>query len=112
VSDHDADILIVGGDPAGAFAARCLASAGASVLLLDASHPREKPCGGGLTKRCVAMVGDVLQENPRARELALQVVVGAAGYRHIRRRAVRSLEPAAAIRVAGRQIRRGLGLAP
>ena len=62
--DYDADVLIVGAGPAGALAARHLARGGASVRLIDASHPREKPCGGGLTERCVAMSGDVLGRVP------------------------------------------------
>jgi len=62
---YDADVLIVGGGPSGAWAARGLALAGARVLVFDASHPREKPCGGGLTARCVALVGDVLAGVPQ-----------------------------------------------
>jgi len=37
-----------------------LARAGASVTMFDASHPREKPCGGGLTGRALALVSDVI----------------------------------------------------
>ena len=45
-------ILIVGAGPAGATAARALASAGARVRLLDrAAFPRNKPCGGGISAR-------------------------------------------------------------
>lgn len=47
------DVAIVGGGPAGAWAARTLASSGARVAVLDPSHPREKPCGGGLTRRAL-----------------------------------------------------------
>jgi geranylgeranyl reductase family protein len=64
MSDFDADVLIVGAGPAGALAAARLARAGVSVRLIDASHPREKPCGGGLTERCVALAGDVLARLP------------------------------------------------
>jgi geranylgeranyl reductase family protein len=53
-------IGIIGAGPAGAMAAVRLARAGASVTLFDASHPREKPCGGGLTGRALALVSDVI----------------------------------------------------
>jgi geranylgeranyl reductase family protein len=42
-------VAILGGGPAGAFAAEQLASAGLRVLLLDEKLAWEKPCGGGLT---------------------------------------------------------------
>lgn len=46
------DAIVVGAGPAGSTAAYRLASAGASVLLLDrARFPRDKPCGGGVTAR-------------------------------------------------------------
>src|SRR5438128_2273583 len=54
-------VAIIGAGPAGAMAAIRLARAGASVQLFDASHPREKPCGGGVTGRALAL---------RARSLA------------------------------------------
>jgi geranylgeranyl reductase family protein len=48
------DVAIVGGGPAGSTAAYRLASAGASVLVLDkATFPRDKPCGGGVTGRAL-----------------------------------------------------------
>ncbi len=53
-------VAIIGAGPAGAMAAFCLARAGASVTLFDPSHPREKPCGGGLTGRALALVSDVI----------------------------------------------------
>jgi geranylgeranyl reductase family protein len=56
----DADIAIVGGGPAGAFAAYLLAREGARVTLFDPSHPREKPCGGGVTGRALALVAPAL----------------------------------------------------
>ena len=44
--------LVVGGGPAGATAARALATAGVTVRLLDRSKfPRNKPCGGGISLR-------------------------------------------------------------
>src|SRR5688500_9616290 len=51
---------IFGAGPAGAMAAVRLARAGASVTLFDPSHPREKPCGGGLTGRALALVSDII----------------------------------------------------
>jgi geranylgeranyl reductase family protein len=51
------DAIVVGAGPAGSAAAHRLASAGASVLLLDrARFPRDKPCGGGLTGRAVKLL--------------------------------------------------------
>ncbi len=44
------DVVVVGGGPAGATAARDLASAGRSVLLLDRAG-RIKPCGGAIPPR-------------------------------------------------------------
>jgi geranylgeranyl reductase family protein len=51
------DAVIIGAGPAGSAAARALARHGARVAILDASHPREKPCGGGLTARALAIAG-------------------------------------------------------
>jgi flavin-dependent dehydrogenase len=47
-------IAIVGGGPAGAYAAAALASAGRDVLLFDEKLAWEKPCGGGLTDKAIA----------------------------------------------------------
>jgi geranylgeranyl reductase family protein len=59
-----ADVAIIGAGPAGAWAATILARDGARVLLIDPSHPREKPCGGGVTGRALAIVGDALAGHP------------------------------------------------
>jgi geranylgeranyl reductase family protein len=58
------DIAIVGAGPAGARAAYDLARRGARVVLFDPSHPREKPCGGGITGRALALVEDMV--DPRS----------------------------------------------
>src|SRR5437764_5189220 len=47
-------IVIVGGGPAGAYAAAALASAGREVTLFDDKLAWEKPCGGGLTDKALA----------------------------------------------------------
>src|SRR5262245_3466965 len=51
------EVVIAGAGPAGAIAARDLARGGARVALVDESHPREKPCGGGVTGRALGVVG-------------------------------------------------------
>jgi geranylgeranyl reductase family protein len=43
------EVMIVGGGPAGAFCAYNLAKNGFHPTIFDDSHPREKPCGGGLS---------------------------------------------------------------
>jgi geranylgeranyl reductase family protein len=53
-----ADVLIVGGGPAGSTCATVLAAAGRDVLVVDAAKfPRDKPCGGWVTP-------EVLEEIP------------------------------------------------
>src|SRR5580765_7201073 len=54
------DVAIVGAGPAGAWTAHLLARRGARVLLVDPSHPREKPCGGGVTARALRLVADAV----------------------------------------------------
>jgi geranylgeranyl reductase family protein len=50
------NVAVVGAGPAGAWAAYQLARRGARVTIFDHSHPREKPCGGGITGRALALV--------------------------------------------------------
>jgi geranylgeranyl reductase family protein len=51
------DVAVVGAGPAGSVAAYRLATAGASVLLVDkATFPRDKPCGGGITGRAARLL--------------------------------------------------------
>jgi geranylgeranyl reductase family protein len=54
------DVGIVGAGPAGCWAAYRLARQGARVALVDDSHPREKPCGGGVTGRALDLVRDAI----------------------------------------------------
>jgi geranylgeranyl reductase family protein len=58
------DVVIVGAGPAGSAAALALAQAGARVALVDASHPREKACGGGVTGRALELVGVTVPGRP------------------------------------------------
>src|SRR5688500_6662720 len=55
------DVVIVGAGPAGAWAAYTLARRGVRVTIFDPTHPREKPCGGGISGRalayCAAAIG-------------------------------------------------------
>ena len=54
------DVAVVGAGPAGAWAAYTLARRGARVTTFDPSHPREKPCGGGVTGRALALVAEAI----------------------------------------------------
>lgn len=67
------DVAIVGGGPAGARAAWRLARTGARVVVFDGSHPREKPCGGGVTGRALDLVRDAIEPA----ELATVAIDGA-----------------------------------
>ncbi len=57
------DVAIVGGGPAGAYCAYHLAKNGINSVIFDPSHPREKPCGGGLSP-------EVLDRYPFIRNLS------------------------------------------
>jgi flavin-dependent dehydrogenase len=68
-----ADVLIVGGGPAGASCAAALVAAGRDVLVLDASpFPRDKPCAGWITLEVVARLG--LRPGEYARDHTLQPI--------------------------------------
>jgi flavin-dependent dehydrogenase len=55
---------IVGAGPAGSLLAARLAPSGADVTLFDASHPREKPCGGGLTRKALRLLPPAPADDP------------------------------------------------
>lgn len=58
------NVAVVGGGPGGALLAFHLARRGAQVTVFDASHPREKPCGGGLTAKALALLPKAPADDP------------------------------------------------
>ncbi|WP_051094921.1 geranylgeranyl reductase family protein [Streptomyces sp. LaPpAH-108] len=81
LSDHSADVIVVGAGPAGASTAYHLARAGLDVLLLEKTEfPREKVCGDGLTpravKQLVAMGIDISEEAGWLRNKGLRIIGG------------------------------------
>lgn len=60
VSQYAADVVIVGGGPAGSVAAYYLARSGVDVILVDkATFPRDKSCGDGLGFYTVEMLREL-----------------------------------------------------
>jgi len=57
-------IAVVGAGPGGALLAWHLARDGAEVTVFDASHPREKPCGGGVTARALDLLPPAPPDDP------------------------------------------------
>jgi flavin-dependent dehydrogenase len=55
---------IVGAGPGGSLLAWHLARDGADVTIFDASHPREKPCGGGVTARALDLLPPAPADDP------------------------------------------------
>jgi geranylgeranyl reductase family protein len=56
-------VAVLGGGPAGAFAAAQLASAGIETVVFDEKLAWEKPCGGGLTYKAYREYPFLLQNN-------------------------------------------------
>ena len=69
-------VAILGGGPAGAFAAERLAAAGLRVLLLDEKLAWEKPCGGGLTSKAYNQY-PFLIDNPTPKRFVTETVLAA-----------------------------------
>ncbi len=57
-------VAVVGAGPAGSLLAFHLARDGADVTVFDASHPREKPCGGGVTGKALALMPAAPDDDP------------------------------------------------
>jgi geranylgeranyl reductase family protein len=56
--NYNYDVAIVGGGPAGSSAAYYLARLGLKVVLYEKdAYPRDKPCGGALSARCIPLLG-------------------------------------------------------
>src|SRR5207249_278205 len=66
-------VAVVGAGPGGALLAYHLAQDGADVTVFDSSHPREKPCGGGVTARAL----DLLPPAPAGDPLPARLVTTA-----------------------------------
>lgn len=66
-SSRSRPVLVIGGGPAGATAARRLARAGVPVRLLERApaYPRNKPCGGGISTRALRRFSYLAQALPR-----------------------------------------------
>jgi len=69
-------VAILGGGPAGAFAAAQLASAGLAVQLFDEKLAWEKPCGGGLTYKAYSQY-PFLIDNPTPKREVRETVLSA-----------------------------------
>ncbi len=76
---HDAEVIVVGGGPAGATVAFFLARAGCDVLLLDrASFPRDKPCSEYLSPQASRLLQELgalddLDRGPSAQLTGMRV---------------------------------------
>jgi geranylgeranyl reductase family protein len=69
-------VAILGGGPAGAFAAAQLASAGLRVTLFDEKLAWEKPCGGGLTYKAYSQY-PFLIDNPTPKRFVRETTLAA-----------------------------------
>jgi len=68
-------VAILGGGPAGAFAAAQLAAAGLRVVVFDEKLAWEKPCGGGLTYKAYSQY-PFLIDNSTPKRLVHETVLG------------------------------------
>ena len=71
-------VAILGGGPAGAFAAAELSAAGLSAVVLDEKLAWEKPCGGGLTYKAYNQY-PFLMHNDAPKKLITKTVLAAPG---------------------------------
>jgi geranylgeranyl reductase family protein len=74
VSEDKYDVIVVGAGPAGSTAAYLLAQGGLQVLMLDKKEfPRDKLCGGLLTRKTVKLL-EVIYQTPVEYLMANQVI--------------------------------------
>ena len=71
-------VAVLGGGPAGAFAAELLVSAGLKTIVLDEKLAWEKPCGGGLTYKAYHQY-PFLIENDTPKKLVMESSLAAPG---------------------------------
>jgi len=69
-------VVVLGGGPAGSFAAERLASAGLDTVVFDEKLAWEKPCGGGLTFKAYNQY-PFLIDNPAPKKLVRQTFLAA-----------------------------------
>ncbi|HEY1339360.1 MAG TPA: NAD(P)/FAD-dependent oxidoreductase [Bryobacteraceae bacterium] len=75
-------VAILGGGPAGAFAAEQLARSGLSVVLFDEKLAWEKPCGGGLTYKAYHQY-PFLIDNGTPKKVVTETVLAAPHAGHV-----------------------------
>ena len=78
-------VAVLGGGPAGAFAAAQLASAGIDTIVFDEKLAWEKPCGGGLTYKAYNQYPFRI-ENDTPKKLITETVLAAPGAGHVKLR--------------------------
>lgn len=67
-------IIIVGAGPAGSYLAYLLSQKGIYPIIFDHSHPREKPCGGGITTLAIEKF-PILNEIPEEKYMEKEMEI-------------------------------------